>query len=96
MGLWRYRLTMSGFMVVSSLPDQKSSSKPVRIPPPWYRSKSGSVAESVGKRGRGKSHCVEKSKGGTFPLRLEIPQERRDFHYWNGPPLVPRTDYLVC
>ncbi len=27
-------------MVVSSLPDQKSSSKPVRIPPPWYRSKS--------------------------------------------------------
>ena len=56
----------------------------------------GSVAESVGKRGRGKSHCVEKSKGGTFPLRLEIPQERRDFHYWNGPPLVPRTDYLVC
>src|SRR5207244_10239668 len=40
MGLWRYRLTMSGFMVVSSLPDQKSLSKPVRIPPPWYRSKS--------------------------------------------------------
>src|SRR6266705_3243150 len=25
-------------MVVSSLPDRKSSSKPVRIPPPWYRS----------------------------------------------------------
>ena len=31
MGLWRYRLTMSGFMVVSSLPDQKSSSKAFAI-----------------------------------------------------------------
>jgi hypothetical protein len=45
----------------------------------------GSVAESVGKRGRGKSHCVEKSKDGTFPLRLEIPQERRDSHFSHRP-----------
>ena len=45
----------------------------------------GSVAESVGKRGRGKSRCVEKSKDGTFPLRLEIPQERRDSHFSHRP-----------
>src|ERR1019366_8052692 len=45
----------------------------------------GSIARSVGERGGGKSHCVEKSKGGTFPLRLEIPQERRDFHLFHRP-----------
>jgi hypothetical protein len=45
----------------------------------------GSIARSVGERGRGKSHCVEKSKGGTFPLRLEIPQKRRDFHFSHRP-----------
>src|ERR1019366_1428955 len=45
----------------------------------------GSIARSVGERGGGKSHCVEKSKGGTFPLRLEIPQERRDFHFSHRP-----------
>src|ERR1019366_5885854 len=48
---------------------------------PFY----GSIARSVGEGGRGKSHCVEKSKGGTFPLRLEIPQERRDFHFSHRP-----------
>ena len=55
------------------------------IPYVWGEGFYGSVAESVGKRGRGKSHCVEKSKGGTFPLRLEIPQERRDFHFSHRP-----------
>ena len=45
----------------------------------------GSVAESVGKTGRGKRRYVEKSRTGTFPLRLEIPQERRDFHFSHRP-----------
>jgi hypothetical protein len=45
----------------------------------------GSVAESVGKKGRGKRRYVEKSRSGTFPLRLEIPQKRRDFHFSHRP-----------
>ena len=45
----------------------------------------GSVAEFVGKEGRGKSRYVEKSNGGTFPLRLEIPQRRRDSHFSHRP-----------
>jgi hypothetical protein len=28
---------------------------------------------------------MEKSKGGTFPLRLKIPQQRRDFHFSHRP-----------
>ena len=28
---------------------------------------------------------MEKSKGGTFPLRLEIPQRQRDFHFFHRP-----------
>jgi hypothetical protein len=28
---------------------------------------------------------VEKSKGGTFPLRLKIPQKRLDFHFSHRP-----------
>jgi len=28
---------------------------------------------------------MEKSKDGTFPLRLEIPQKRRDFHFSHRP-----------
>ena len=28
---------------------------------------------------------MEKSEGGTFPLRLEIPQKRRDFHFYHRP-----------
>jgi hypothetical protein len=39
----------------------------------------------MGKKGRGKRRYVEKSKGGTFPLRLEIPQPRRDFHFFHRP-----------
>jgi hypothetical protein len=41
----------------------------------------------VGKKGGGKSRCVEKSNRGTFPLRLEIPQQQRDFA------LFPPPDY---
>src|SRR5262249_18902595 len=40
-----------------------------------------------GQKGRGKSRYVEKSNNGTFPLRLEIPQERRDFTLFSPPPL---------
>ena len=39
----------------------------------------------------GRRRSEEKSKYGTFPRRLEIPQKRRDSHYWNGPPLVPQS-----
>jgi hypothetical protein len=28
---------------------------------------------------------MEKSKGRTFPLRLKIPQQRRDFHFSHRP-----------
>jgi len=41
----------------------------------------GSIAEIVGEKGGGRCRSVEKSKGGTFPPRLEIPQARRDFHF---------------
>ena len=37
------------------------------------------------KKGRGKSRCVEKSNSWTFPLRLEIPQLRRDFALFPPP-----------
>ena len=46
---------------------------------------SGSIAEIVGEKGGGRRHSVEKSKSGTFPLRLEIPQERRDSHFFHRP-----------
>jgi hypothetical protein len=39
------------------------------------------VVEAVG----GRSRSEEKSKSGTFPPRLEIPQERRDFHFFHRP-----------
>jgi hypothetical protein len=42
---------MSGFMIVSSPPDQKSLSKLARIPRPWFRSK------SVVGLGFGKQNC---------------------------------------
>ena len=41
----------------------------------------GSIAEIVGEKGGGRCRSVEKSKSGTFPPRLEIPQARRDFHF---------------
>jgi hypothetical protein len=43
------------------------------------------TAQSVGYEGRGKSRSAEKSKGRTFPLRLEIPQRQRDFHFSHRP-----------
>jgi len=45
----------------------------------------GSIAESVGEKDGGRRRSVEKSKSGTFPPRLEIPQERRDFHFSHRP-----------
>jgi hypothetical protein len=51
----------------------------------------GCIAESVGKKGPWKRRVVEKSKGGTFPLRLEIPQEQRDFHFFTAPEGVKGT-----
>jgi hypothetical protein len=39
------------------------------------------VVEAVG----GRSRSEEKSKSGTFPPRLEISQERRDFHFFHRP-----------
>jgi hypothetical protein len=33
----------------------------------------------------GRCRSEEKSKSGTFPPRLEIPQERRDFHFFHRP-----------
>jgi hypothetical protein len=37
------------------------------------------VVEAVG----GRSRSEEKSKSRTFPPRLEIPQQRRDFHFFH-------------
>ena len=45
----------------------------------------GSIALFVGEEGRGRSRSVEKSKSGTFPPRLEIPQGRRDSHFSHRP-----------
>jgi hypothetical protein len=45
--------------------------------------KSGSIAVFVGEKGGGRRRSEEKSKSGTFPLRLEIPQERRDSHFFH-------------
>jgi hypothetical protein len=39
------------------------------------------VVEAVG----GSSRSEEKSKSGTFPPRLEIPQQRRDVHFFHRP-----------
>jgi hypothetical protein len=39
------------------------------------------VGEEVG----GRCRSVEKSKSRTFPPRLEIPQEQRDFHFSHRP-----------
>jgi hypothetical protein len=47
--------------------------------------KNGSIAVFVGKRARGKTRFVEKSKSGTFPLRSEIPQGRRDSQFSHRP-----------
>src|SRR6266404_4417432 len=38
-----------------------------------------------GQKGGGKRRSAEKSKSGTFPLRLEIPQPQRDFHFFHRP-----------
>ena len=46
-----------------------------------FRYFSGSIALFVAEEGGGRRRSVEKSKGGTFLPRLEIPQERRDFHF---------------
>jgi hypothetical protein len=45
----------------------------------------GSIALFVGEEVGGRSRSVEKSKSGTFPPRLEIPQEGRDFHFSHRP-----------
>jgi putative transposase len=47
--------------------------------------KIGSIAELVGKEGCGRSRFVEKSRYGTFPLRLEIRQRPPDFHFSHSP-----------
>src|ERR1035437_415408 len=41
----------------------------------------GSIALFVGEEGGGRCRSEEKSKGRTFPPRLEIPQEQRDSHF---------------
>ena len=51
----------------------------------------GLYSSICGKKGRGKSRCVEKSKGGTFPLRLEIPQKRRISTF----PTAPAINFLI-
>jgi hypothetical protein len=38
-----------------------------------------------GYKGRGKSRSEEKSKGRTFPLRLNIPRPQRDVHFSHRP-----------
>jgi hypothetical protein len=38
---------------------------------------------------------MEKSKGGTFPLRLEILQKRRDFHFSHRPGYNELTSRLT-
>ncbi len=56
----------------------------------------GLYSRICGQDGRGKSRSVEKSKGGTFPLRLEILEKRPDFHFSHRPghdrifPISPR------
>src|SRR5260221_12292175 len=45
----------------------------------------GSIAVSVGEEGCGRRRSVEKSKCGTFPPRLEIPQVQRDSHFSHSP-----------
>jgi hypothetical protein len=47
--------------------------------------KYGSVAVFVGEVGGGRCRSVEKSKSGTFPPRLEIPQRWLDFHFFHRP-----------
>ena len=47
------------------------------------------VGEGVG----GRSRSEEKSKSGTFPPRLEIPQERRDSHFFHRPGGYYEDDY---
>jgi hypothetical protein len=37
------------------------------------------------KRAAENARFVEKSRGGTFSLRLEIPQRQRDFHFFHRP-----------
>jgi hypothetical protein len=44
-----------------------------------------------GSKGRGKTRFVEKSKSGTFPLRSEIPQGRRDSQFFHRP---DRDDFI--
>jgi hypothetical protein len=55
------------------------------LPPRRIPGKYGSIALFVGEEVGGRSRSVEKSKSGTFPPRLEIPQERRDFHFSHRP-----------
>jgi hypothetical protein len=40
----------------------------------------GLYSRICGENGGGRCRSVKKSKSGTFPLRLEIPQGRRDSH----------------
>src|SRR5256885_13179383 len=38
-----------------------------------------------GEKGGGKKNSAEKTKSRTFPLRFEIPQKPRDFHFSHRP-----------
>ena len=70
---------------ISNLEQDSLSNDPSLNTEVGVLNKIGSVAESVGKKGRGKRRYVEKSRSGTFPLRLEIPQRRRDSHFSHRP-----------
>ena len=65
-------LRFPAFMILYLLPDRKSSSKPVRIPPPWYRSKSigGHDLDRRGDR-------FQKFVGGTELLQARYQPENR-------------------
>jgi hypothetical protein len=45
----------------------------------------GSIAVFVGEEVGGRCRSEEKSKNGTFPPRLEIPQVQQDFHFSHRP-----------
>jgi hypothetical protein len=63
----------------SSSPSPARDGRRSRLP------KNGSIAEFVGKEGCGRSRFAEKSKYGTFPLRLEVRQRPSDFHFFHSP-----------